>query len=225
MRRTAKMAHALSCSESPRFTPNWFTAQRASGFNGWCTKVWIVFVSQMHGAPLIPAITRAKEVIVSLYLGWVTRDLFAALRALHLNHCSLVSWCSLAGLSFLPLTSTGVVAKVALFPLGMASISPKGFSAPMARYICSAVPAGIVFPAKHDRFVPCITSLVAKVVNVISDFRGLAHKGCAAASTLHSNSLRAGHKNTSYRNQLACLSRAYRMTIEGIENYNIVSAN
>lgn len=33
------------------------------------------------------------------------------------------------------------------------------------------------------------------------------------------------HKKTSYRNQLACLSRAYRMTIEGVTNYNTVCAN
>jgi len=132
---------------------------------------------------------------------------FATICALHINGL-LWSSSKRSNLSFLPFSITSHIAKIMLPDFAKTNIQ--------------LVPArsASCFGASHLAYAHALSATVARGFFSCDEARPAIEFFLANLASKFSR-----HKNTSYRNQLACLSRAYRMTIEGIENYNIVLAN
>lgn len=112
-----KMKATLVGTKLPRLALNGNATPSASGVDCGCGKVWITLPAHMRFAPFIPAILTAKKMFVALDFRGVAFDLLAALRTEHLYLRAFVRVCIFAGLGFLPLRETCVIAELAFSAL------------------------------------------------------------------------------------------------------------
>ena len=87
------------------------TAGGAMRLNGFLP-VRVAIPTHVYLAPLVPALSATKEVLISSHLRRVALNFFAALRALDAYHCAFVGGGSGSNLGGLPRSAAGVIAKL-----------------------------------------------------------------------------------------------------------------